>query len=614
MDMIDVMPAFGNISDEPHGKNAAVVVHEIDYNPVACNTDDKILISKSGAFINFDDIAYDTKKGVSDDVCHMKAVRKIENFFTLKTVQIIGAMKQTKQCKVDKTKKRIIVPRFGVFEVLNDKYGLARYGTKSCLKNGDPPNEFFTWAGSLRPNQKTILKYMMNNIYTKDRKDKGSAGCILNLEAGQGKSYLAAYLMSRFQRKTAIVIHSTSLIDQWKEVIRNCYGAGITVGEFYGKKKTDGDVVLIVINSVLTSEFVVTDGRGRAKTTTTFTPIEYFNQFGFIIYDEAHEYANKTSGKAFKIAQAPYMLGLSATPDENANKFDSLVWWGIGPVLTAETLTGYIPTDADFTGEVHRKMYYGKPEFTKLLKNETTDMVSVTATIGMICEDPSRTSIVLDCIEDALEKNLYTFVFADRRTYLDDLRIALIARKVMSSDSIEMMTNSADYVRIVGGTKNEALAEAEAKSKVIFTTYQYMGTGKSIGKMNGLVLATPRKSKMKQYIKRIFRLGSDASITRHIYDIVDMRVTIKNQWATRKRYYDSQRFTITESKHDMNVVNKKGFTKLAKKGCKKDIDVNPKSDGKKDIDVSPKSDGKKDIDVSPKYANIAARLRAKMNA
>jgi hypothetical protein len=605
---MDAFSAFDNIPDGSDDElvsaevetKVADVVHGIEYNPIADDDDDKILISKSGAFISFDDIGYSTKKGVRDDVCHMKAVRKIENYFTLKTVQVIGAMKQTKQCKVDKNKKRIIVPRFGVFEVLNDKYGLAGYTAKSCLKNGDAPNEFFVWAGVLRPNQTLIINYMMNNIYTGDRKKKGSAGCILNLEAGQGKSYLAAYLMSKFQRKTAIVIHSTSLIDQWKDVIRNCYGDSITVGEFYGKKKTDGDVILIVINSVLTSEFVVTEGRGRTKTSTTFTPVEYFNQFGFIIYDEAHEYANKTSGKAFKIAQAPYMLGLSATPDENANKFDKLVWWGIGPVLTAENLPGYIPTDADFTGEVHRKMYYGKPEFTKLLKNETTDMVSVTATIGMICEDPQRTSLVLDCIEDALEKNLYTFVFADRRTYLDDLRIALIARKVLSSDSIEMLTEPADYVRIVGGTKNEALAEAEAKSKVIFTTYQYMGTGKSIGKMNGLVLATPRKSKMKQYIKRIFRLGSDATVTRHIYDIVDMKVTIKNQWATRKRYYDSQRFTITESKHDMNkVVKVKVSTKLSKK-VRKTLPVK-------------KTVVKKEATVEPKYASIAAKLRAKLN-
>lgn len=521
----------------------------VDYIPCASNPKHKILISKSGAFISFDSIAIKRKKGVNADLTRMKAVRKIENYFTLKTMQVIGAMKQTKRCRVDKKKRRIIVPRFGLFEVLTEKYGLDGFTAKSCLTSGEPPNKWFRWQGALRPNQQLILNYMMQNIYTDKRKQVGSAGCILDLEAGQGKSYLAAYLMSKFNKKTAIILHSTSLIDQWKDVIKVCYGDDITVGEYYGKKKTDGDVVLIIINSVLSSEFVNTAGRGKNKVITKFTPIEYFSQFGFIIYDEAHVYANKNAGKAFSIAQAPYMLGLRATPDENAYKFDKLVWWGIGPVLTAANLTGYIPTNKDFSGEVHRKMYYGKPNFTRLIKNETTDMVSVTETISMICKDADRTALVVDCILECLDKKLYTFVFADRRDYLDVLRLALIARHAVPSNNIEMLIKPADYMRIVGGSKNEELATAEFKSKVIFTTYQYMGTGKSIVKMNGLVLATPRKSKMKQYIKRIFRLGSDTSVTRHIYDIVDMKVTMKNQWSVRKKYYNSQEFKIIETKH-----------------------------------------------------------------
>jgi hypothetical protein len=528
--------------------------HLINYDP---NEDDNNIlpITKSGVFISFDNIGYRRNKKYNDDVSHMKAIRKIENYFTLKTMQIIGAMKQIKCCKVDKKKRRIIVPRFGIFEVLTDKYGLDGYSTKSQLKSGDNPSTWFIWKGHLKPNQELISRHLMSTVYTNSRKNKGSAGCILNLEAGQGKSYLAAYLMSQFNKKTLIVVHSTSLIEQWKDVINACY-RNITIGEYHGKKKTDGDVVIIVINSVMSDEFVTVLGKRATKVVTTNTPINYFNQFGYVIYDEAHVYANKNFGKSFSIAQAPYMLGLSATPDENVNKFDKLVWWGIGPVIDASKLPGYIATNRDFTGEVHRKMYYGKPLYTRLIKNDITDMVSVSETLGMICEDENRTNLVIDCIEECLKKHLYTFVFADRRNYLDVLRLKLEERKSIDVDSIEMMTEPTDYVRIVGGSKSEELAEAEAKSRVIFTTYQYMGTGKSIVKMNGLVLATPRKSKMKQYIKRIFRLGSDATITRHIYDIVDMRTTLKNQWSTRKKYYNSQEFSIDESKFDMNKTIK----------------------------------------------------------
>jgi hypothetical protein len=73
-----------------------------------------------------------------------------------------------------------------------------------------------------------------------------------------------------------------------------------------------------------------------------------------------------------------------------------------------------------------------------------------------------------------------------------------------------------------------------------------MGTGKSIVKMNGLVLAHSRKNKMRQFINRIFRLGSDATITREIWDICDIKTRIASQWRTRKEYYESKKYKIIE--------------------------------------------------------------------
>ncbi len=80
------------------------------------------------------------------------------------------------------------------------------------------------------------------------------------------------------------------------------------------------------------------------------------------------------------------------------------------------------------------------------------------------------------------------------------------------------------------------------------TTYQYSGTGVSINKMNAIILATPRKSNMKQIMGRIFRLKSDASITRDIIDIVDNRICLKSQYYTRKKTYINDLHAIIEDK------------------------------------------------------------------
>lgn len=500
---------------------------KINFTPNGKKT---VYITKSGAFIKFEYLT-------SDTLDNHKLVRRIINYFTLSTKLITGQMKYLKCCTVDKKNKRIIIPRFGLFEILNKKYGLINYTAKSQIVIGDKPGKTFKWKGKLNPNQQIIYEHIMKIYFTPERVKLGSAGVIVNLEAGQGKSFLAAYLISRINKKTAIILHSTSLIEQWAKVLQLALGEDVSIGYFYAKKKKLGDIMLMIIDSASRDTFTINK--------KDYTAIEFYNQFGLIVLDECHTYAHKTALTALKTAQAPYMLGLSATPDENLMGFDSAVWWNIGPVLTAALIPGYESTSEDFKATVHRMMYYGPPEYTKQLINEITDVTNVAGTVNMICQDNIRNALVIECIQRCLEMNLYTFVFSDRRDYLTTLQELLKATRKIDS---EILDNDNDFTRIVGGSLAEELETAELKSKVIFTTYPYMGTGKSIVKMNGLVLATPRKSKMKQYINRIFRLGSDSSIERHIFDICDMRLKLSSQWSTRLKYYNSKNYTVESEK------------------------------------------------------------------
>ena len=65
--------------------------------------------------------------------------------------------------------------------------------------------------------------------------------------------------------------------------------------------------------------------------------------------------------------------------------------------------------------------------------------------------------------------------------------------------------------------------------------------------MNSIILATPRKSKSRQTIGRIFRLGSNYDIEREIIDIVDWATVFKSQWYKRKLFYKEKGFPITEN-------------------------------------------------------------------
>jgi hypothetical protein len=184
---------------------------------------------------------------------------------------------------------------------------------------------------------------------------------------------------------------------------------------------------------------------------------------------------------------------------------------------------------------------------------------------------------------EGLELGLFMFVFADRREYLEGLRQMLYNKFKIKGEIID---SDKEFIRVVGGAAYDALEQAELTSRVIFTTYSYMGTGKSIIKMNGLVLATPRKTKMKQYINRIFRLGSDATIKRHIWDICDQKLKLCNQWNVRKAYFTDKGYSIETKKINYNdYVGNEGQTaeqiRAEYKASEKPIDMVSKKTSKK---------------------------------
>lgn len=524
-----------------------------------------VAITKSGAFLPFSFIENFSK---SSDEEKIKKIRRITSHFTLRSVLATGHVKTSTQVKTNMEKQRFILPRFGVSEILNKKYGLQHAYCVSNLQEGVDCE--MKWAATLDSNQQIIVKYLMENIYNKDRAADGSSGCILNLQAGQGKSYIAAHLIAKFGKRAVIILHSTSMIEQWRKVINTCL-PGVSVGAYYTKEKTLGDIMLIIVDSACGSKNgafnfkvktkdkgdkgaqakVKSDKQTKPKTEIqSVAPLDFYNQYGFIIYDECHTYCNKADSQVFQFAQARYVLGLSATPDENAFKFDRISWWQIGPVICADAIQGFEAKKTEFQACVHKICYYGDPRFTQRLVN-SAGMTDTASMINMICCDEFRNEIIIDCVLACYTQGYYTYVFADRRDFLENLKritAKRLAKKGVGESELALVSCEDEFIKLVGGASSQDMELAEVKSKIIFATYAFCGTGRSIPKMNAAILANPRKSKMKQYIGRILRLGSDIKIVRQIYDLVDMKVSFKNQWGTRKEYYDEQNFSIVEKK------------------------------------------------------------------
>ena len=447
---------------------------------------------------------------------HNKIIKK----FTVSIPTISGYIVKVSNHITDTTNMKYIFPRFGFINYIEENFKNYNFINKIGL--GKKPSVPFKWTGVFSNNQPIIAKHIMENYFTDENATAGKAGLILNLTAGQGKTFLAMGLIEKIQKKTLVICHNKTILHQWIKVLKEAYPNN-TIAHFYGEKKEEGDVVVGVINSLLTQ------------------PKNYFYQFGYVILDEVHEYVSKTRKMIYSLASSTYILGLSATPNERVDGLDKINIWNCGPILNAKDIECYTEDDIPFKGEVTMIKYIAPKEYTKIITNKTLEIVSFSEMVSQMCNDPYRIHLIVKTIYELRQKNMQILVFADRRSYLEEIRKELDRFHIINDilDDIKI-----DAKRVVGGAKAHEIEYAELYSNVILSTYQFFGTGKSIPKLNTVILCSPRKGKSKQFIGRIFRLGSDYSIVRQIIDIVDFDSVLKSSWYKRKKFYDEMKYPI----------------------------------------------------------------------
>jgi superfamily II DNA or RNA helicase len=383
------------------------------------------------------------------------------------------------------------------------------------------PREFKDPQMELTENQTVILNHLVSTVYTPENITRGTSSTILQMDPGYGKTYLALGVINYIKKKTFIIVPNTYLLRQWMEVLTEAFPNN-TIGCYYGVKKIDGDIVVAIINSAL--------------------KYPDYAKCGLIIYDEVHMYCSNKFAVIFSKAQAACCLGITATPTDRIDKFDPVAHWALGKVIYAEKLPEWNAANVNFTSEVTRVLYDGHKDYTKILES-AAGIVSVPLMVNQLQEDPYRNKLIVAYAIKLYNMGRNVFVFSDRREHLHGLAKVLSEYKVeFEAPELEVPNgkipkNLKGVTELMGGSTDQDIERAKDTGRIIMTTYQYSGTGVSINKMNSIILATPRKSNMKQILGRIYRLTSDATIVRHIIDLVDNKICLKSQFYTRKKTY-----------------------------------------------------------------------------
>ena len=168
---------------------------------------------------------------------------------------------------------------------------------------------------------------------------------VVVLPTGAGKTVVALMALARLKLRTLIVVPTIELLYQWRDAV---------VERLQIPKRSVG---------------VVGDGHKEWRPITVITyasaamPNAPLNDIGLLICDEAHHLPSPSYATIATRSNAPYRLGLTATPDRADGEHDALGQL-IGPLV-------YRRSPADLSAEGHIAQYVEKRVFVSLTDEES---------------------------------------------------------------------------------------------------------------------------------------------------------------------------------------------------------------------------------------------------
>ena len=349
------------------------------------------------------------------------------------------------------------------------------------------------------------------------------------LDTGMGKTLLAAAVFQKYNKKTIIVCMSLALVAQMITDFKNAFPT-IKIIHYdesrYPKLNTTFNEYDVLV-------FVNISFSKREDT------MEIFNNFKLLIVDEAHLYTSTTNEKILWQTQFfDNVLALSATPLGHPSKLDNFPLIFFGRPIEITKLENIDIADSAFKVNVHKIEYFGdetKPWCANFIQG---NMLSAVSTIGNISKDPNRNQMIANIVMNLRKQNHGVMIFSELREHLVRIQQYIKSAGIPSEISV-----------LMSGVADDTLETAkEYKEHVVLTTYGFSKIGISLSSMTSLILATPRRHGTAQVIGRILRKGSDESIVREIYDIVDMNIGLKSQYTTRSKTYKERLYPITSER------------------------------------------------------------------
>lgn len=316
---------------------------------------------------------------------------------------------------------------------------------------------------------------------------------LISLPTGSGKTLVALAIMYALDCSTLIIVHKTELANQWIKNIREAlgYDAGFVGG---GEEKWR-DITIGMMQTLRNKDIP---------------------EFKLLCFDEVHHLPSQTMyGIAMK-SNAPYRIGISATPWRQEN--DELkIFAGVGEVIiniTAEDLIdmGYLAKP--------KFVFLDPPPVSGGARNWQQEYKK-----GIV-QNEGRNQMIVAMVNKLLDQGMSVYVHVERINHGEILSNRLNAPFISGRDS--------------GNKRSRTLKEFEnGEIKVLVSTL--LGEGIDIPEISAIIICSGQKTSIGiiQKIGRALRVTDDKH-SAVVVDFADKGKYLSNHF--EQRYYAMKKY------------------------------------------------------------------------
>lgn len=404
-------------------------------------------------------------------------------------------------CTADISEKYIAIPR-GCEDALTALLieNSVQYFFDDQTNSGTQINVSFN--GTLREEQQLAADALLKN----------NTG-VLSATTAFGKTVIASYLISKIKTNTLILVHTASLMEQWKISLESF----LTFDTFRpdAGKQRGGKKDLSPIGQIGSGK---NTARGTADVAVMQSLIsgnevkEIVRNYGMVIVDECHHVPAVNFEKILSYANARFIYGLTATPSRQDGRHP-IIFMQCGPVRY----------------RVDAKEQAGKRNFDHILIPRFTAYRSAAANEKGIAEiyrglaeSAPRNHLIVGDVIEALKNGRNPIILTERKEHvalLSELLSGHCGNIIELTGSMTAKERRAAMEHLMSISENERF--------VVAATGKYVGEGFDFPRLDTLFLALPIawKGKVAQYAGRLHR-SYPGKTEVQIYDYADIHIPV----------------------------------------------------------------------------------------